>query len=252
MITHLVGIAVPEVRVAEAARELVEAPRRVRRVVAGVAAVAVDDLRTRVRVAALVFDQVPLSCVPPSTSHGFAGLIATLMNWSVLPRFLSMCVIRSASARAAAGRRAARRRREAGRSVELHCDEMSANVPSVRITPPSEPSKIWVGFDGLTTIACWSGWIAFGATRRPWRDTARERAPGRRVVLRVVGQVGERPVVRSPRRPDRRRLSSRGRRGRSSGRSRSRRPSCCTAARRSGTSRSRRPCRACPPACRRR
>jgi hypothetical protein len=47
----------------------------------------------------------------------------------------------------------------------VHWTDVSANVPSVRITPPSEPSKIWVGFDGLTTIACWSGWMAFGARR---------------------------------------------------------------------------------------
>ena len=50
-----------------------------------------------------------------------------------------------------------------GRSPVLQCDEMSVNVPLVLITPPSEPSMIWVGLPGLTTIACWSGWIPFGA-----------------------------------------------------------------------------------------
>src|SRR5207237_1069951 len=41
----------------------------------------------------LLFDHVPLSCVPPWTSAGFDGLIATLMNCNV-SRFRSMCVIR--------------------------------------------------------------------------------------------------------------------------------------------------------------
>ena len=35
---------------------------------------------------------MPLSCVPPMTSQSLSdGLIATLMNWSVLDSFLSMC-----------------------------------------------------------------------------------------------------------------------------------------------------------------
>ncbi|TME21519.1 MAG: hypothetical protein E6I75_30990 [Chloroflexi bacterium] len=45
--------------------------------------------------------------------------------------------------------------------------ETSANAPVVRMTAPSEPSKIWVGLDGLTTIACWSGWMPFGAFTHP-------------------------------------------------------------------------------------
>src|SRR4029077_15071856 len=112
-----------------------------------------------------LFDHVPLSCVPPWTSAGFDGLIATLMNCSVL-RFMSMCVIwfgtrdsiRPQFARLAAP--------SSGRSPELHRNERLPNVPSVRITPPSEPSKIWVGFDGLATIACWSGWMLLGAHRQ--------------------------------------------------------------------------------------
>ncbi len=43
-----------------------------------------------VRLQPLLFDHVPLSCVPPITSQTLDGLIATLMNWSVLLRFLSM------------------------------------------------------------------------------------------------------------------------------------------------------------------
>ena len=45
--------------------------------------------------------------------------------------------------------------------------EASTNVPLVRIIPPSEPSKIWLGLPGLTTIACWSGWIPPHAWRQP-------------------------------------------------------------------------------------
>src|SRR5438477_4075742 len=112
----------------------------------------------------LLFDHVPLSCVPPWTSAGFDGLMATPMNCKV-SRFLSVCVIRFGtrdSSRLQLFRLAGP---SSGRSFELQCDEMSTNVPFVRITPPSEPSKIWVGFDGLTTIACWSGWMLLGAQR---------------------------------------------------------------------------------------
>src|SRR5437870_8162990 len=111
-----------------------------------------------------LFDHVPLSCVPPWTSAGFEGLIATPMNCNV-SRFRSICVIRFGTrdnSRLQLFRLAAPSN---GRSFELHREDKSPNVPSVRITPPSEPPKIWVGFDGLTTIACWSGWMLFGAQR---------------------------------------------------------------------------------------
>src|SRR5689334_5508018 len=51
----------------------------------------------------------------------------------------------------------------AGRSFELHRDDISAKAPLVRTRPPSEPSKICVGLDGLTAITCWSGWIDWAA-----------------------------------------------------------------------------------------
>ena len=75
------------------------------------------------------------------------------MNWSE-SRFLFVCSIRFGtrdSIRAQFARLAAP---SSGRSFELQRNEMSANVPLVRITPPSEPSKIWVGLFGLTTIWC--------------------------------------------------------------------------------------------------
>src|SRR4029078_10622050 len=42
------------------------------------------------RLQLFVFDHVPLSCVPPITSHESNGLIATLMNCSVLLSLRSM------------------------------------------------------------------------------------------------------------------------------------------------------------------
>src|SRR5919206_2879915 len=110
------------------------------------------------------FDQVPLSCVPPITSHESDGLIETPTNWRVLLSFLSMCV-------SSVGTFDSSRMqvcwllavRLPARPRSLHCAEMSAKDPLVRITPPSEPSKICVGFEGLIPIACWSGWIPFGA-----------------------------------------------------------------------------------------
>src|ERR1700687_1636596 len=112
-----------------------------------------------------LFVHVPLSCSPPWTSAGFEGLIATPMNCNV-SRFVSTCVIRFGTrdnSRLQLFRLAAP---SSGRSPELHRKDRSPNVPSVRITPPSEPSKIWVGFDGFTTIVCWSGWMLSGAQRQ--------------------------------------------------------------------------------------
>src|SRR6478735_2999674 len=106
------------------------------------------------------FDHVPLSCVPPWTSHDWPGLIATSMNCSEF-RFLLMWVIRF-GIRDNSRWHARVLPAESVRSV-VHWIEVFANAPSVRITPPSEPSKIWAGLFGLMTIVCWSGWIAFGA-----------------------------------------------------------------------------------------
>src|SRR5690349_7718395 len=118
-----------------------------------------------------LFDQVPLSCVPPITSHEFAGLIATLMNCSVELRLRLMW----ASSNGTLDRSRLQPTLSApvtgppvapSRPTSSHCEEMFANVPLVRITPPSEPSKIWFGFPGLMTIACWSGWMLFEARRQ--------------------------------------------------------------------------------------
>src|SRR5262249_61885723 len=52
----------------------------------------------------------------------------------------------------------------------VHCEEMSANAPSERTRPPSEPSKKSPGLLGLTTNPCWSGCIPFGATGLGWQQ----------------------------------------------------------------------------------
>src|SRR2546421_3812955 len=96
--------------------------------------------------------QVPLSCVPPWTSHGIDGLIATPTNWSVCERILSVCPS-SVGTRDSIRRQFARLAAPSnGRSVELQCDEMSENVPFVRINAPSDASKICVGLSGLIAI----------------------------------------------------------------------------------------------------
>ena len=101
------------------------------------------------------------------------------------------------------GRQAVPRR--CGAAVALRRDV--ANEPLVRMMPPSEPSKIWVGLHGLTAITCWSGWIplgAFYAVRCRSRPRRRTRAMADRG---VVGEVGERAVqaaVPAAARPDHR------------------------------------------------
>src|SRR5690242_13756282 len=111
-------------------------------------------------------DHVPLSCVPPRTPHVLNGSIATFQNWIELPSVWSTwssCVGTRDSIRWQVVRLP-----DGGsgppplRCGSSHCAWVSANCPLVRMTPPSEPSKIWVGFDGLTAIACWSGWMPFG------------------------------------------------------------------------------------------
>src|SRR5438094_8519740 len=111
-----------------------------------------------------LFDHVPLSCVPPWTSAGFEGLIATPTNCN-LSRLQSMCVTRFGTRDNSRLQLFRLADPSSGSSFELHRKDRSPNDPSVRIIPPSEPSKIWVGFDGLTTIACWSGWMLLGAQR---------------------------------------------------------------------------------------
>src|SRR5919201_3705823 len=103
------------------------------------------------------FDHVPLSWVPPMTSHGMDGLSETPQNWSVDARLLSVWSMTSGTRESSRLQLLRVAAPSSGRSFELQCDEMSANEPLVRMIPPSEPSKIWVGLFGLTTITCWSG-----------------------------------------------------------------------------------------------
>src|SRR5256714_677114 len=117
------------------------------------------------------FAHVPLSCVPAITSQPWAGWIDTPMNCSVLLSFLSMwssTVGTRDRSRSHVISPFAERGPPPLRCGSLHCDETSAKSPLVRITPPSEPSKIWVALPGLMTMACWSGWMPFGAFTHPW------------------------------------------------------------------------------------
>src|SRR5689334_18534362 len=95
-----------------------------------------------------VFDQVPLSCVPPVISHDLAGLIATLTNCSVRDSLRSMCSIRFGMRDSSRWHAITPFVTVVGTRVVVHVDEVSRKLPSVRITPPSEPSKICVGSDG--------------------------------------------------------------------------------------------------------
>src|ERR1700737_4822635 len=100
-----------------------------------------------------VVSNVPLSCVPPCTFFGLAGFTDRLWNCRVCsPSFRLVHVVgardKSCLQRLSAG---SVRPRPSQRL------EMSVNVPSDRIRPPSEPSKNWFGLFGFTTKACWSG-----------------------------------------------------------------------------------------------
>src|SRR3954469_14296053 len=104
------------------------------------------------RLQLFVFDHVPLSCVPPITSHESNGLIATLMNCSVLLSLRSMWSsttgTRDSIRLHAMLSPPVTKAPPPLRPSSSHCDEMLANVPLVLITPPSDPSKIWVGLPG--------------------------------------------------------------------------------------------------------
>src|SRR5205807_10605009 len=100
-----------------------------------------------------VVSKVPLSWVPPCTSLAFAGFTDRLWNcsvWSPLFRLVYDVGARDKSCW--------QRARDAPlRPTRPQRLEMSVNVPSDRIRPPSEPSKYWFGLFGLTANACWSG-----------------------------------------------------------------------------------------------
>ena len=110
-----------------------------------------------------LYDQVPLSCVPPSSSRrGSCGLRDTLWNCSVAKPALRLMISTGI---------AFSQRRQLARSLPLmprpeHPPDASANLPSVRTTPPSEPTMAMSGLAGWKTIACWSGCMPTGAG--PW------------------------------------------------------------------------------------
>src|SRR5256885_11060745 len=91
-----------------------------------------------------VVSKVPLSCVPPCTSFAFAGFTDRLWNcsvWSPLFRLVYEVGARDNSC-------LQRLRFGSIRFRPSQRLEMSVNVPSDRISPPSEPSKNWFGLFG--------------------------------------------------------------------------------------------------------
>src|SRR6266404_6717405 len=100
-----------------------------------------------------VVSKVPLSCVPPCTSFAFAGFTDRLWNCKVCRPLFRL--VHDVGARDKSCWHRARLTRPSPRPPQRL--EMSVNVPSDRIRPPSEPSKNWLGLFGFTTKACWSG-----------------------------------------------------------------------------------------------
>ena len=103
--------------------------------------------------------KVPLSCVPPCTSFGFAGFTDRFWNCSV-GRFLFRLVYAPGTAESSDLQTATSLLDSFER--ESQRDDVSTTVPSDRISPPSEPSMNWSGLPGTVTSACWSGCSMFG------------------------------------------------------------------------------------------
>src|SRR6266446_7507017 len=84
-----------------------------------------------------VVSNVPLSCVPPCTSFAFAGFTERLWNWRVCSPLFRLVQVVGARDKSCLQRLSdgSERPRPSQRP------EISVNVPSDRIRPPSEPSK---------------------------------------------------------------------------------------------------------------
>src|SRR3954467_3236410 len=105
---------------------------------------------------------VALSCVPPSRSfNGLFGLTETLSNCVVRrPAFIVTRRFGTCESHAL----------QLARSVpvtsrESHCADALPNLPSVRITPPSEPTNAMSGLPGTNAIACSSGCMSSKSAR---------------------------------------------------------------------------------------
>src|SRR6266516_5957881 len=101
---------------------------------------------------------VPLSCVPPCRSFELAGFTERLWNWIV-----SSPTLRLTSCLGTRDSSCWHRVRSLPTSErKLHREEVLEKTPSDRTTPPSEPSKNWLGLAGFVTSTCWSGWSPCG------------------------------------------------------------------------------------------
>ena len=124
---------------------------------------------TRARCVEPVYENVPLSCVPPSSSPvGLAGLNDSDWNWIVFSPSLSGVIARRDRRSAAAGSRPGRPARAARRRGRCRSRASASRRPRTRCagcarrsrtTPPSEPTNAMPGSAGSNTTACWSGWM---------------------------------------------------------------------------------------------
>src|SRR6266542_3729897 len=112
-----------------------------------------------------VVSNVPLSCVPPCRCFASSAATDRLWNWSVeSPLFMLYRYDGTADSSCWQSVRP-----EPVRPRSVHCDEMSANSPLERISPPSVP-KIAALVPGISTMACESGCWPFGATAFGWQQ----------------------------------------------------------------------------------
>src|SRR2546430_16803678 len=95
-----------------------------------------------------VVSNVPLSWVPPCTSLAFAGFTDRLWNCRVCRPLFRLVHVVGARDNSCLQRLSSVAERPPRPSQRL---EISVNVPSDRIRPPSEPSKNWFGLFGFTT-----------------------------------------------------------------------------------------------------
>src|SRR5215210_5885661 len=85
-----------------------------------------------------------------------------------------------------------------GCRIVVHCEDVSPKDPLVRMMPPSDDSKICVGFDGFTTSSCWSGWIEFGANRQGEMPGSAHQLAGSLARLPAAGGPGKPPPPARP------------------------------------------------------
>ena len=173
---------------------------------AGLAAVAVDDLRPDVRPSRCTRTCRCPACRP---SELFCGCCALDREALELQRRKPVVHV-DELVRHPRTAGTCRTRWSAGSSPrESHLAETSANLPSERTTPPSEPAMNWSGLPGTVTMRVLVGMDALGVVRiavlgqvAPGRAAVGRQQHGAAVRLRVQLAVAERAAevddVRAP------------------------------------------------------